>query len=237
MSYDLTPADLLARFRSEVDDLPYASNNDEGCLWSDADIYYYMDRAQQELAKHVDNIRDEIRLKVVADRATLSLPANVIDVHSVYSENANRDLRIDSRVNLGTRVADDYGLHVQTKWRDSTGQPDTVFLDMEQGKLYLVPKPVEDDFLLLLVTKLPDRIDGEACPFAFRRPDHIWALLPYMKYLAYSKHDADAYDPNLSEKYKAIAEETFDRVYHEVQRLRSSNSPGRVTTGYGGIKF
>lgn len=238
MANPITPADLLDRCRRELDDLPYASNSDEGLLWSDADIYHYMDLAQQELVKHVGYLRKEVELTVTAGTATVDLPEDVVDVFSVYSVGQNANLHFANRNSTSDHVFDDYGLRVTGRWRGQTGDPREFLLDMLNGQIFLLPEPVDNDTLKVLLSTLPARITGDVADvFSFNRPDHAWSLLPYMKYLAYSKHDADAYDPNLSEKYRRLAEDEFRRVYSEVQKLRQSNAPGSGTTRYGGIPF
>lgn len=237
MHNEVTPAQLIKQFRSEVDDKILDPADEDGLLWTGDDVLNYINRAQQALAVHIDYLREELQRQVTAGQSEIPLPLNIIDVFSVYSVGQGRNLTFANRPRLNRRLRDDYGLQVQGNWRDDTGDPRTVFLDVETGKLFLVPEPVSADTLILQVSKLPDEVTNDSTRLSFRRPDFAWALLPYMKKLAYSKHDSDAYNPNLSLKYDAEAQIEFAKVYDSIQKLRQSNEAGTGTTGYGGIPF
>lgn len=237
----VSPQDVIDRFRRDVDDQVLAEGEVDGLLWSQADVLQYLNQAQYALAEKIGYLRGEIEVAVVADYPEVTLPSGVIDVFSVYLVSANKNLRISDRNELDETITFDYGVpRAGASWRDRTGVPAEVYLDVELDKLFLIPTPTADDTLKILCTKLPDEVTADnlsGCKLAFRRPDYCWDLVPYMKYLAYGVQDADTYDPQRSEKFKLQADRCFERIYDSVQRLRRSNRPNSGTTGYGGIRF
>lgn len=232
----ITPTQFLARLRNELDDVPDSDYTDSA-LWTDAELYQYITQAQQLLIEHVGYLRDRITLHAKADRQYTTLPDEVIDVEELWLRTAQRTLNIRNYNEMTGFMVDDYGLRLAGQWRGSTGTPDNAVLDLETGRVYLIPTPVADEEIDAVVLKTSGTVDSTTQCFELKRETHVLALLPKCKELAYSKHDADSYDPQLALKYKAESLVEFDRVYDSLERVRKSNRAGSGTTRYGGIPW
>lgn len=230
----VTPNQVLMQFRLDVDDIlpdPDDFEDQSAALWSDPEIYYYMDRAQQALCARTHYLQGETQLPVIAGQEFVNLPARVIQIRELHLVNAGRNVALKNANDMSGFVADDYGLQVRGRWRTASGgPPQMAILDLVMQRIRLVPTPQQDDMMIAMAEFLPAPVSEGR--FSIPREDHIWVLLPYMKYLAYSKQDADAYDPNRAQIYQQQAEAEFERVYSELQQLRRS---GSGTTRYGGL--
>lgn len=236
MTHQLKPSDLLTTFRREVDDLLPEGGDDSASLWKDDEIYDYMHRAQMALCKYTHYLIDTVTTVVIADQETATLPSRVYKVNNAYLDSTKTDLDIRDSNELGSLPTDDYGAQITGQWRTSEGGPPRVIvLDLLMGKIRFIPIPGSDDTLVLEAELMPHRVSEDYDEFSIRREDHIYALLPMMKSLAYEKHDADAYDPQLSLKYEGQALRRFQEVYDDVKQLRRSGQAGSGTTRYGGI--
>lgn len=230
--------EFVDELRLQLDDVLVPEEEDESArLWTTEELFRYINRAQDALCVYTSYLPNELELLVTAEESFVDYPYFTAQVTDAYLRDAKRGLRIRNRDELGSLPANDYGLTTTGRWRDSIGAPTTAVIDFAPGKILLIPQPQMDDILLLVGSFLPARINDFNGCFFTKRPDHIWALMPHVKMQAYSKHDADSYDPNLSAKYKAEALEAFNRVDHEVKLLRKSPHQGASTISYGGIKF
>ena len=231
----LTPSKFIQRFRSKIDDLIPEDGDDSAALWTTAELEEYFDRAQQALCEHTQYLLGELTAPVIAEREWVTLPSRVTNVRGIRLESTGLDLDIRNLNEMGHTPADDYGLKVTGKWRQAEGGPPQIaILDIVTNRARLMPIPAEDDRLIITGELLPREYADCDDTFSIR-PHHAWAMENYMKYLAYSKHDADAYDPDLSLKYQAQAFRDFDAIYHEIKKLRRSGQAGSGTTRYGGI--
>lgn len=233
----VTPEEFLLELRRQLDDEPAHDEEEESArLWKTEELYLYMNRAQDALCSWANYLPGEVAVSVIAGEQEFSLPYRVIDVKDAYLQGAKRNLSIRNRDELSSLPADDYGLTLKARWRDAQGAAAaTLVLDYFKGGGLLIPEPQVDDTLILVGDFLPLPVQ-EAEQFFTRRPDHIWALMPHVKMQAYGKHDADAYDPELSQKYKFEALEAFNLVDHQVKKLRKSSHHGAGTVAYGGIR-
>jgi hypothetical protein len=233
----VTPKQVLLQFRLDVDDImPEGAEDQTAALWSDPEIYYYMDRAQERMCSRAHYLQRELEFVVIPEQEFVTLPVRVTNVREAHLREAGRDLSIRNFNEMGGYVADDYGLQVRGRWRTAHGGPPQIaILDFVMNRIRLVPTPAVADTLLLACEVSPRPVQ-QCDQFDIPRDDHVWALLPYMKHLAYSKQDADTYDPQRASNFLQEAELEFQRVYDEVQQLRQSGHAGSGTTRYGGIR-
>jgi hypothetical protein len=228
-----TLAQLLTFFREDLDDTatPY--------LWSDSNFYRYLDEAQKQFARDTRYFRDSASTEMT--RVPVSLLRNYVDIDERILEitraqltSNNRPLQIlnFNELDHHTRSGDSFEQWEITSWSESTGTPRHLVLDHDNNRGRLVPAPVADDTLLLWVIRDPldDIDDADSCTEVEDRNDQL-TLLHYVKYLAYSKQDADVVDPNRASnhlaEYRLKTEETRQRLNKKRHR------PGTVR--YGGL--
>ena len=233
----VTLEEFMEELRLQLDDVPASDEEDESArLWKTSELHRYIDRAQDALCVWTNYLPGELTLPVFAEDREVILPYRVIDITDAYLVAAKRNLAIRNRDELNNFSTNDYGAQHSAGWRDArAASATTLVLNYAAGQGLLVPEPQIDDELTLVGSFLPHRV-SERCKFFTNRPDHVWALMPHVKQQAYSKHDADAYDPQLSDKYRFEALEEFNRVDHQVKLLRNSPHKGSGTMTYGGIR-
>jgi hypothetical protein len=220
----VTPNELVKLFRREIDDLttPY--------LWSEDDVYHYLDLAQREFAKltliFADSTTAEVcSAAVLADEKFVDLSPLIIQIRQAKLLSATRKLHLTSldKISQGFGT-DDYGMFSDSAWETSTGAPRALMLDVEIDKGRLVPIPTEDDTLELMVYRYPlNVVTSSSAELEVTRPEHQRHLLLKMKSLAYGKHDSDVHNDTLEEKYQIAFESACGTVHWELKRMRDKN--------------
>lgn len=206
-------SDMLDEFRREIDDLPAEDGSTEHCLWSDDDLYRYMNEAASATARRVLSYTKIQEFAVAADDPEVKLPEQrILHVHRAYLQTANRELL---HMNMQQDILrSDYGL-----WRNTpdfervTGTPSHFLLDFRPGFLRLYPIPTAADTLTMHLTMVPPTIYAGA-PLPFTDDEDIHLVRLYMLYRAYRKHDADTFNPTKAKD----AENEFEHY----ARLRNS---------------
>lgn len=194
---------LLARFRLDADDVaaPY--------LWSDAEVYSYMDEAQKMFCRLQGGIADAssalTTLAVTAGSTWVSISPKILKLRFVQ--------RADAREVTILNFEDVQSGRAGVRFDMATGPLSTVVVGMEKDKIRCVPIPVANDTLQLTIYRLP-LADITAAAQALEIDElHHTALLLWMKHLAHSKQDAETYDRGRATQF----EEQF-RVYCEQAR-------------------
>lgn len=236
MSYNL--AGLVAKFRADQDDLV------DPQLWSDSEIYDYLDEAQEEICEEVDILSDNIEIPFVA--ATVAAADGELDVSSYritrvrsvdlvsprkYMVLANWE-EFDS--NPQRFVDDDYGLDAfNSDWKDQTNTyPRVVITDYDADNWRLYPIPTEDGTFKARVYHKPltRMYAGGVEPVVTDRQLQQ-AMLLKARSLAYLKQDSETYDVQNSQKLEAVFLQRCAEYRKRTQRKRRRTN----TTSYGGI--
>jgi hypothetical protein len=207
---------LIEEFRRRVDDTaaPYLWSSDESVLFANA--------AEREAAVRAKLLEDSTTPAVVeidgqAQTASYPLHTKIIEVRSVTWGG-----RFMTGVNESV-LADQY----RNGWRTLTGTP-THFLDPQQHSLTLFRTPTAAKLITLSVYRLPladMELDADAPEIPERY--HI-DLVPWMEHLAYSRRDADSFNPKLAAEKEAEFTARFgvrpDANVQRKQRDRRSNT-------------
>lgn len=231
----MTPLALYDRFRSDVDDVV------ETFLWSDDEVFGYMEDAQQMLCRLTGGLRDATsavtQLAVTDGEPWVTLSPAILRVRSAELLSTHRPVRILSYEEQASSP------QLTSTWPSNwsvemylDGPVTAAIIGMEEERLRLIRIPVEDDTLALLVERLPlqtlvvDSVAELPAEFEVRREHHL-ALLLWMKHLAYAKQDAETFDKNKSremgEAFGAYCERAVD------EKQRRNHKPRLVT--YGGL--
>ena len=212
--------ELRDQFRADVVDQV------EPFLWSDDEVFSYMDDAQKMFCRLTGGLGDAtsalttityntatdwvatspLILKIRdAFRAVDGRPIAVIN----YEDLASSGLRFDGRIDV----------------------PRALIIGMEADKARLYPFPSVGDSIRLVVDRLPLKPITDADQKIEIAAQHKTGLSLWMKARAYDKQDAETFDRNKAEKfdqkfrdYCAAAKLEKDRAKHKTRIV-----------GYGGI--
>lgn len=195
----------------------------EPFLWSDPEVYSYMDRAQRKFCTAVRGIADattpEITdVAVVTGEMFSPLDPRVLQVRSAYNVTTGRDLTPFNPLERGEAAL------------RSTGEVSGYSFDDADGAIRWNVTPDADAVVHLNVYRLPLATLGKSSELEIPA-DHQEALLDWMAHLAYLKHDVEAYDKRASDEagarflaYCREAREQLSRKRHTPRVVR-----------YGGI--
>lgn len=245
-----TPDELKDRFRLDVDDVEGGQAGAD-FLWSDQEVFDYMDEAQRVFVRRTEILRKTHPFTPALTAITFTAPtvtAVNADGFITYNPKIIRPLR--ARMSLASnadplKIATmedmdegffirDFGLIFTQDWQTKTGPARFLITNMQEDQYRLVPIPLIDDTVELTVLHMPlldVACDGAALEVTEREDQQIIKL--YMKKLAFEKQDADTYDRDLADKFEAQFEKRVDERRREIRRTRFRHQGMR----YGGIEF
>lgn len=242
-----SPSELKDVFRSEVQDLE-GGNNGEDFLWSDDDIFRYMHRAQREFVRETRILRKTFpftptltSLTFTASGATgfLDIDPDIIRItraRMTTTSNARADpLELVNAEDLDDGFfTNDFGSIFTGDWQSKTGPARYLIQNLQEDMVRLVPIPIVDDTVELTIMHLPNQtVSCDTATLEVSEPEDQETMVLYMQHLGYLKQDADTYDKDLSDKFKAEFKEKVDSRRREVFRKRIRRTP----MAYGGIEF
>lgn len=227
----MTPQELYDAFRTEVADLtkPY--------LWTDAEVYSFMDEAQMSLCRFGVGISDSdsevTRISYAAGDEYVPYDPRILRVRMARLASSSRqvDVMNFNDFTSGAAFGVDYGT-VQRLVLDSTRGPVRYLVtDLHQDQFRLVYVPEAADELLLTVYRLPlEALTEASTAFEVSRQHHR-PLLHWMKHLAFLKEDAETFDraraTEHEERFRAYCEQQADEVARREHKTR--------VVAYGGI--
>lgn len=199
----MTPAALLSRFRLEVRDevAPY--------LWSDAEIYAYMDQAQKDFCRYTGGLADTYTVSLVASTATYSVSPRITKIEYVSRTSDDVEVAI---INIGDVASGDYALNTDE------GTVEAILTDVGADEIRCIPVPSASDTLSMIIKRMPlTDIDagGDTLEIAEHHQTH---LIPGMAYYAYRKQDAETFDRERSDQYHGTFLTYCDQAKRERER-------------------
>ncbi len=237
--------DLIARWRSQV------SDEQDPYLWSDDEALAYAIDAQDVFVRLTGGIADvtvaladvgnpQTRLQdldVTVATPFAALSPYILRYRAARLLTARQDVRIinhsDLPVTSGRAATTDYGLLGTTLQLDDADAGEVLYgmLGLRDGYVRWFRVPTATDTCRLAVYRLPyPRIADETSPLEIGEQHHLH-LIKHMKYLAYSKQDAEVYDKGQAESNKAAFEAYCADAKGELERQRYK--PRQVQ--YGGM--
>ena len=235
----MTPEELRDLFRSDVED-----TDELDPLWSETEVYQYMDQAQKYFARETDYFTDVSTAAIVNAAVTAADPFVTIDPRITKLRGARLSdgtkvtpVKYDDidRVGYARDAYDTMQFSNNINWESDTGVPRFAITDMEDDKLRLVPIPTANDTLNLRVYRLPLEDITEDCNTSFEITEYEYqrGLMYYMKYLAYQKNDSDVYNAELAAEALSQWGDFIGRVRRALDRKRFGSTTGVVR--YGGL--
>lgn len=221
---------LYDRFRLDCFDTrePY--------LWSDLEVFHYMDSAQKMFCARAGGIADAssdlTKVVISAGDPWVATDPRVLAIRRASLASTGQKVDLVSHERLDTAATgDDYGVLSGPKLDNRTGAVRYAVTNLEQDKLRLVAVPAADDVLEMAVYRMPLRaITGKGATLEINERHHEY-LLMWMKALAYRKQDAEARNDKLAK----TSEESFLAYCEQArqERERKEHSPREIV--YGGL--
>lgn len=229
----ITSTDVINRFRSDVDDPLRGPSTapDNDCLWSADEVNMYLADAVERVASETLQLFKTFTTGVVPNKPIIALPSafTVQDIEHVLLVNERRYLEprnVDGGFGRHGDYASPWVLY-STKWEFQVGAPVYYLRDVQANALRLAPIPIAADTLTITASVVPTYTCGAPLPFSTFRDQHL--VLLWMKKLAYSKHDADTYDPQRADRCQAEFETLTTKRKYEAQRVSRATQPVRFS--------
>lgn len=225
----MTPAALLALFRADVRDEATPP------LWSDLEIYSYMDDAQKKFCIETGGIADSSSaitiIPLLLGEQWVAYDKRILKIRGGSRVSDDYDVKILNYEDLGTaRFMSDYGNTFGTSFRNTAGPVQAIVVGMDANRMRVAGIPQFNDSLQLSVYRLPleDIVDASD---VFEIDDrHHRHLMDWMKSLGYQKQDAETYDKGKSTEF----ENRFLGYCAEARRSRELREHKYRTVAYGG---
>lgn len=224
----MTLQGLIEFWRKQVADesAPY--------LWDDDEALIFAIDAQDTFVRHMGGISvntvaaatDPTNLQLHDLAVTINTPSTafspyILRIRSLKLLTAKRAIPVISEADVGMMRVNDYGF-VAPKYLDDTdiGTVQAAVIGVEDGKLRWWRVPSTTDTCRMHVYRLPyPRIATQDDALEIDEQHHL-CLVMWMKYLAYSKEDAETYDKNLADKNQAAFMAYCDKAKAEKDRQR-----------------
>lgn len=222
-------AELVSLFRQYTQDaeLPGSgSEPDEASLFKNHEIVEYFNEAQQEFARRTEVLFNSrttalTQFTTTAGDPWVAVAPEILSIkHARWGDSL---LRLKNHRGMDEWYGDD--------WESASGTPVCLVLDMEVDSVRLYPTPEADGLLKLRVTHLPREVLEVASDEPEIPAKHHRLLLHYALYLAFSKHDADAFDKTAA----ALSLQRFEQAVLKVRSEVSIRYKKGVSVRYGGI--
>lgn len=218
----MNPVNLLQAFRNEVRD------TEEDYLWSDAEVYQYMNWAQVEFCRRIGGIADSVspqfRIELTDGMPYYTLPETILKVRAAIMESDGRELLLMNEENVyaaGRTLA------------EPAGKIDTLIIGLEQDYIRTLTLPSEadvGDHIRLIVYRLPLTEISSAGEGALEIQSHHHPhLLLGMCAFAHRKQDAETFNKSRADDYAQQFEVYCSRS--RAERERREHRP-RVVTYY-----
>ena len=227
----MNTGDLYKLFRSEIRD------EIEPFLFTQTEVLRYMDEAQLEFCKRgmgIADVRntDVVDVPVVAGEEYADIHQAILTIRTAELLSSRMPLRIWNNLETLTSTVG-YGSQSvpSTVYAHAPGPLHGMVIGEEENVVRWVNIPTANDTVRLSVYRLPiEPITGLVQDFEIRT-EHHFTLLYWMKHLAFSKQDADTFDP----KGAATAGDTFLARCEDARLAWERYKHKPRTIKYGGL--
>lgn len=193
----MTLIELIDAFRLRTGDTA------KPLLWSDDEITFYLNEAQQEAAERALLIQDATTAQVC--ELALDIGLGVYPLHASILSIDRAKLSNGTLLVWTSREKMDVFSAV---WETTTGTPE-YFIDEDSGSLIVSPIPTVADTLTLTVKRLPLNPMAVSTDTPEIHPRHHYRMLDWALRCAYLKQDADTFNDDSARKYEAAFERSF----------------------------
>lgn len=191
----MTLAELIAAYRAE------SLDNVKPYFVSDDLAKGYANEAQKEACRRAIPLRDSsMTASVTAGEPLVPISKKVVRVIRARLQSQSRPMDFMTTYEMDCGVS---------AWETITGIPQSIITDYQNNALRLWPIPMADDTLLLTVDRLPLKLMESDDDEPELREEYHDALVDWMLHKAYSRPDADMFDPNRASQSLADFEREF----------------------------
>ena len=210
----MTPFELADAFRSDVDDVT------EPHLWTDVDVFRYMEDAQKMFCRLTGGIPDAsssiTQVPFNVSDAWLNTDPSILKIRKAYLTDTGADVEVANYEDLQ---------RIGRRFDGTVGPLRMLIIGMEEHRARTFPLPNVAGTIQLIVDRLPlTSITGKPADALEIAPPHHEHLIPWMKAKAYSKQDSDARDDKKVAQfdaefraYCAAAKAEKDRAKHKTR--------------------
>ena len=222
---------LAVLFRADVVDTasPY--------LWSDNELYSYMDDAMNMFARLTGGIADftspVTAVAVTAGNRIGAIDPSILRIMSATrASDGGRVTIINSTDEVNLPAPNDYGTQTALNMSNTPGPVRYMVIGAQRGVVKFIQVPVVADTLNLVVYRLPlTPITGPSQSLNEIGAEHHAHLMIWMRHLAYAKQDAETFDRARSAEQKAMFEAYCVQACSENDRYKAKVRVVR----YGGL--
>jgi len=180
-------------------------DNQTPYLWSDAELTAYLNKSINELCEEAELLKDSTttaicQIAIVAGKSIYSLDERVLKIKRA------RLVIYDTWI---TRRTTEFMDRYYRSWDSvltSPGTPAAFIEDQNTGKITIYPVPDADDTLKMTVVRLP-LVQMSTTTLTASPEVHMkyhFDLLDGILWRAYSKQDAETYDPKKANTHRAL---------------------------------
>lgn len=228
--------ELLRLFRSDVSDEAAPP------LWSDVDIYSYIDDAQKQFCRLTGGIPDASTAEVtevvaIVAAPTVELHESILKIRAAYRTSDGREVEIVNYEDMPAK-----GL----RFDGSDGPVRRLVIGMDENVARWLPIPDAQETVQLVVDRLPlCEVTASKAPQKLEvSHKHHHGLMHWMKARAYGKQDAETYNKVKSvefeakfRQYCADAKQEKDRKKHKTRVVQYGGLPmAGVENDYGVLR-
>ncbi len=208
--------ELLNLFRTEVRDVDYPY------LFDDEQIYAYINAAQVEFCRRTQGVEDGRSFTLAITPGTEWYPVNkrILKLRKAYFVDSGRPVEV-----VNQERTEQQGIRFDGR----PGPLQALVAGIQKDTLRAWPLPNQAATVALDVFRLPKPV-GEGDSLEVDEQHHL-ALLHWVKHLAYSVQDADAFDRTKAADYEARFVAYCERA--DVEQTRARRQVGTVQ--YGGL--
>lgn len=227
----MTPSELLALFRREVDDTT------EPYLWEDDDFYVYLNDAQDVFVRLIGGIADRrsplTKITYKTGNQFKKYDERILRIKGAFDEQ-NRILGIRNLDNFESQFfEDDYGTTTTDMALDDgrTGNIRYLITDVDANEIQFYPLPDHDGFVQLYVYRRPlETITGGNDELEVSSQYHL-NLLNWVKYLAFMKQDVETFNGTKAAEFRTA----FVDGVTSARREKASREDRKRIVQYGGL--
>jgi hypothetical protein len=216
----MNSTELHDQFRTDVVD------TEEPQLWSDAEVYDYLDDAQKMFCRLTGGLGDASSaltvLSYVSTTDWVALSPLVLKVRDAYRTTDGLPVEAINYEDLPAR-----GLRLDGR----IGRPKYIILGLEANKVRLYPYPDAAGTLQLVVDRLPLVKITDVDQNLEVADQHKTGLGLWMKSRAYSKQDAETFDRNKADGF----EQKFRAYCAEAKKEKDRAKHKTRVVSYGGL--
>lgn len=226
--------ELLAQYRNEMVDTrrPY--------FWSDEEILGYMDEAYKTFVRLMGGIADFTsdltRADIVAGDSVGILDKRILRITEAFRVSDGRKIEVKNHTDINFTRDNDYGMIRPIYLDTQPGPVRYMVIGAERGKCKWIQVPEADDVAQLYVYRLPQTtiaLDGSNLDYEFDEigEEHIPFLCRWMRYRGYNKADAELFDAQRGETFRATFVAYCEQAKREWERYKHKNREIQ----YGGL--